>query len=89
MNAQKETLLRRKQADVQADQAALKKRQDEFEDHLVSKPAASKKEAALKAKHLIQLYAETPEGSDPRRMRLIIRALEDLDRHFGLGPSQS
>jgi hypothetical protein len=85
MIAQKETLLRRKQAEVQADQAALQKRKDEFEDFLVSKPAASKEEAAVKARYLIQLYADTPAGSDPRRMLLIVRALDDLDKHFGIG----
>jgi hypothetical protein len=87
MNAQKETLLRREEAGVQADQAALKKRQIEFEDFLVTKPAASKKEAAIKAKYLLRLYAETPQGGDPRRALLIARALDDLDRHFGLKPA--
>lgn len=86
MNAQKETLLRRQEAGVQADQEELKKRQIEFENFLETKPAASKKEAAIKAKYLIQLYAETPQGSDPRRALLIARALEDLDRHFSLKP---
>jgi hypothetical protein len=79
--------MRRKEAGVQADQEALKQRQAEFEDFLVSKPAASKKEAAIKAKYLLQLYAETPHGSDPRRARLIARALDDLHRHFRLRPS--
>ena len=85
MSAQKETLLRRKQAEVQADQAALQKRKEEFEDFLVSKPAATQEEAAAKARYLIQLYADTAAGSDPRRMLLIIRALDDLDRLFSLG----
>lgn len=86
MNAQRETVLRRKEAGVQANQEALRQREVEFENFLVSKPAASKKEAAIKARYLLQLYAETPQGGDPRRARLIVRALDDLDRNFGLGP---
>lgn len=84
MNAQKETVRRRKQADVQADQAKLQRRQEEFEESLFAKPAASMQEAAAKAKYLIQRYQDTPHGSDPRRTLLIARVLNDLDRHFKL-----
>lgn len=88
MAAQKETEIRRRLAEVHADQAALKIRQREFEDFLQSTPAMSAQEAAAKAKYLIQLYAATPDGADPRRARLIERSLEELDRIFklGLGP---
>lgn len=89
MTAQKETELRRQLAGVQADQAALEARRVEFEEFLLSKPAATKKEAAEKARYLIELYAGTAEGGDPRRSLLIIRALDDLDRLFKLGSAPS
>jgi hypothetical protein len=82
MNAQKATEIRRRLVEVQADQAALRARQREFEDFLESHPATSKQEAGAKAKYLLQLYAATPEGTDPRRARLIAQALADLDRMF-------
>jgi hypothetical protein len=86
MSAQRATELRRQKSGVQADQAALKLRQEEFEEFLLSKPAATKKEAASKARYLLELYAATTEGGDPRRSLLIIRALNDLDRLFKLNP---
>ncbi|MDX2221601.1 MAG: hypothetical protein SFV21_02565 [Rhodospirillaceae bacterium] len=84
MAAQKQTDIRRRLADVQADQAALRFRQKEFEDFLESTPAVSAQEAVTKAKYLLQLYAATPDGADPRRARLIARTLEELDRIFKL-----
>jgi len=84
MNAQKETEVRRHLAGVQADQAALAAQREEFEQFLVSKPATSKKEAAAKARYLIELFSQTAEGGDPRRSLLIVRALDDLDRLFNL-----
>jgi hypothetical protein len=84
MHAQKETELRRRLSEVQADQAALKARQREFEEFLESTPALSQVDAVAKAKYLLQLYSATAEGSDPRRAPLIARALEDLDRLFNL-----
>ena len=84
MNAQKETEIRRRLAEVQADQLALKVRQKEFEEFFESTPAASPTEAVTKVKYLLHLYAATPEGSDPRRARLIARSLEELDRLFKL-----
>lgn len=87
MSAQKETELRRRTAGVRADQAALKERQAEFEEGLISTPAGSRKEAVIKAKYLIELYGATAEGADPRRALLIVRALDDLDRLFNLKPA--
>jgi hypothetical protein len=86
--AQKETDIRRRLSEVQSDQAALRVRQKEFEDYLESVPAQSQQEAVIKAKYLLELYAATPEGSDPRRARLVARSLEELDRLFNLTPSQ-
>lgn len=86
MAAQKATDIRRQLAEVQANQKALKIRQREFEDFLETTPATSPHEAVTKAKYLIQLYAATPEGSDPRRARLIERSLEELERLFKIDP---
>lgn len=84
MAAQKGTEIRRRLAEVRADQAALKARQGEFEDFLESTPADSQQEAVIRAKYLIELYAATTEGGDPRRARLITRSLDELDRLFNL-----
>ena len=80
MAAQKATEIRRRLHEVQADQAALRTRQEEFERYAVAAPATTLPEAAAKARYLIQLFAVTPEGRDPRRQELIARVLDDLAR---------
>jgi len=79
--AKKATDLRRQRVhEFQADQAALRCRQEELEKLLLATPAATWPEAAAKAKYLIQLFADTPEAQDPRRKKLIAHALDDLTR---------
>jgi hypothetical protein len=80
MAAQKATEIRRRLHEVQADQVALRNRQEEFERYAVAAPATTWPEAAAKARYLIQLFAVTPEGRDPRRQELIARVLDDLAR---------
>ncbi len=80
MVAQKNTEIRRRLHEVQADQAALGARQEELERFMLATEATSWPEAAAKARYLIQLYAVTPDGQDPRRQKLIARALAELDR---------
>jgi hypothetical protein len=80
MAAQKSTEIRRRLHEVQADQAALRERQEALEHFLLAAPAATWPEAAAKAKYIIQLYAGTPDGQDPRRKKLIASALDDLAR---------
>jgi hypothetical protein len=80
MAAQKSTELRRRLREVQADQAALRHRQEEFESLLLAAPAETWPEATAKAQYLIQLYAATPEAQNPRRKELIAQALDDLTR---------
>ena len=80
MAAQKSTELRRRLHEVQADQTALRRRQDEFESYAVAAPSVTWPEAAAKARYLIQLFAVTPEAQDPRRQRLIANVLDDLAR---------
>lgn len=82
MAAQRDTEIRRDNREVQVDQAALRDRQEELEDRLLAAPAATRAEVAASARYLIQLFAATPEAQDPRRQKLIARALDDLTR-FG------
>jgi len=80
MAAQRDTEIRRDLHDVQTDQAALRGRQDELENFLDAAPSTTRAEAAACARYLLQLFAATPEAQDPRRQRLIARALDDLVR---------
>lgn len=81
MAAQQATELRRQRLhEFQADQAALRRRQEELEKLLLAAPAETWPEAAAKAQYLIELYAATPEAQDPRRKELIAHALDDLTR---------
>ena len=80
MAAQKATDLRRLLAEVQANETALRLRQDELESHLVAAPAANWHEAAEKARYLLNLFASTPAAEDPRRQKLIAAVLADFER---------
>lgn len=80
MAAQKSTEIRRRLQEVQADQAALRLRQEELESFLLAAPAVTWQEAAAKARYLIQLFAATAEAQDPRRQQLIATALDELAR---------
>jgi hypothetical protein len=80
MAAQKDTAIRRLLHEVQADQTALRGRQEELESFMVAAAALTWPEAAAKARYLIQLYAATPDAQDPRRQKLIAGALADLAR---------
>jgi hypothetical protein len=80
MKAQKATELRRLRAGVEADQAALKARQDELEHFLFAAPAAGWPEAVEKARYLIGIFAQSPAAEDPRRRKLIDAVLSDFDR---------
>jgi len=80
MAAQKETEIRRLLHEVQADQTALRARQDELETFMAAADALTWPEAAAKARYLIQLYGATPDAQDPRRQKLIAGVLADLDR---------
>jgi hypothetical protein len=80
MAAQKATGIRRLLAEVEANEKALRLRQDELESHLVAAPAANWHEAAEKARYLLNLFASTLGGQDPRRQKLIAAVLEDFER---------
>jgi hypothetical protein len=81
MAAQQATEIRRQRLlEFQADQAALRCRQEELEKLLLAAPAEAWPEAAAKAQYLIQLFAATPQARDLRRKELIAHALDDLTR---------
>ena len=85
MAAQKATELRRLLADVETDQKALRVRQVELESHLLASPAANWDEAAEKASYLLNLFAASLTGADPRRQKLIAAVLADFKRLSGEG----
>ena len=58
----------------------LRLRQDELEAHLLAAPAANWREAAEKARCLLNLFAATPTSQDPRRQKLIAAVLADFER---------
>src|SRR3546814_1238304 len=49
-------------------------------DLLVAAPAQTWPEAAAKVRYLIQQFADTPEGHEPRHKALIALALDDMTR---------
>ncbi len=79
MAAQKATELRRLVADVEANEKALRLRQDELESQLLAAPAANWHEAAKKGP-LSSLFATTLAAQDPRRQKLIAAVLADFAR---------
>jgi len=80
MAAQKATEERRHLADVEANEASLRERQAELEEHLLAAPATSWPEAAEKACYLLKLFADSPLAEDPRRQKLIADVLADFAR---------
>ena len=80
MAAQKATELRRLLANVEANEKALRLRQDELEAHLIAAPAANWREAAEKARYLLKLFAASPSAQDPRRQKLVAAVLRDCER---------
>jgi len=85
MAAQKATDLRRLLAEVEANENALRLRQDELEAHLIAAPAANWHEASEKARYLLSLFVATSAAQDLRRQKLIAAVLADFDR-FGREP---
>jgi hypothetical protein len=80
MAAQKATELRRLLTEVEANQDALRLRQEELETHLIAAPAANWHEASEKARYLLNLFAGTIVAEDPRRQKLIAAVLADFRR---------
>src|SRR5258707_4056965 len=77
MAAQKATALRRLLASVEANEKALRLRQDELEARLIAAPAANWQEAAEKARYLLKIFASSLPAQDPRRQKLIAAVLDE------------
>jgi hypothetical protein len=80
MAAQKATEIRRRLAEVEADQTTMRQRRAELERFLVAAPSQTWREVAEKARYLITLLAGASAGRDPRRQKLIDSVLEDFRR---------
>jgi hypothetical protein len=83
MAAQKATKQRRMLADVETNERVLRLQRDELEAQLLAEPAANWPDAAVKARYLISLFADTPAALDPRRKQLIADVLADFERLSG------
>src|SRR5438445_10721579 len=83
MAAQHATELRRLVSEVDANQATLRRRQEEVERQLVASPAENWQQASEKARYLLGLYAATAASGDARTRKLISAVLEDFDRLSG------
>ena len=80
MSAQKATEIRRRLQEVVADQAALRRRQEELEAFLAAEPVTTWPELAAKARYLIELFAASAEAQDARRQKLIKTVLDEFTR---------
>ena len=80
MAAQKATDLRRLLSEVEANEKALRLRQDELEAQLIAAAATSWAEAAEKARYLLELYAATLTAEDTRRRSLVLAVLADFEK---------
>ena len=80
MTAQKETVLRRLRTEIADNETQLRRRQQQLEVHMIAAPAANWLEAAEQARHVIDRYAASMCGQDPRIHTLIAAVLADFDR---------
>ncbi|MFI4932018.1 MAG: hypothetical protein ACHP83_17375 [Burkholderiales bacterium] len=80
MAAQHATDLRRMAAEVEADRAGLRRRQDELERRLLALPAETWSQAADQARYLLGLLDEASGRGDARLKSLIAAVLADFDR---------
>ena len=80
MAAQKLTEIRRLLAEVEANEQALRDRQEQLETQLLTAPATCWPEAAEKARYLLKLLAGAPIAQDPRRQKLIAKVFDDFER---------
>ncbi|HKV16839.1 MAG TPA: hypothetical protein VJQ81_17465 [Reyranella sp.] len=86
MSAQHATELRRLVSEVEANQAALRRGQEEVERQLLARPAENWPQAADKARYLLGLLAASAVRGDARTLHLIEAVLEDFDRLSGQAP---
>ena len=80
MMAQKATDLRRALGEVETHALELRQRQAKIERHLLSVPAASWAEAAVKARYVLKLYAAALPPHDTLHRDRVVAVLEDFAR---------
>ncbi len=80
MQAQKATDLRRLLAEVEANEEALRARQEELESQLIAAPSEDWEEAVEKVRYLLRLYVATLGAHDTRGRVLVRAVLADLER---------
>ncbi|PIT04027.1 hypothetical protein TSA1_27070 [Bradyrhizobium nitroreducens] len=80
MAAQKATDLRRALADVENNVRQLREREADLEHRLMTVPAISWPEAAVKARYLLNLYAASLPVEDTRHRALVSALLDDFAR---------
>ena len=83
MAAQKATDLRRTLAEVENHVRELREREADLEHRLMTVPAASWPEAAVKARYLLNLYAASLPAEDTRHRALVTALLDDFARLGG------
>ncbi|MGY3236495.1 hypothetical protein ACVWZ4_002802 [Bradyrhizobium sp. USDA 4472] len=80
MAAQKATDLRRVLAEVENNVRELREREADLESRMLTVPAASWPEAAVKARYLLNLYAASLPPEDTRHRALVAALLDDFSR---------
>ena len=81
ISAQKATETRRQRLhEIQADQAALQRRQEELKKSILAAPPEAWPEAAASAQNHVQLSASGAAAQDPTPKELIAHVLDDLTR---------
>jgi hypothetical protein len=85
MAAQKATDLRRALAEVETHVKELRDREADLENRMMSVPAMSWPEAAVKARHLLNLYAASLPAEDTRHRALVAALFDDFARLGGEG----
>ncbi|PPQ14032.1 hypothetical protein GA0061098_10106 [Bradyrhizobium shewense] len=83
MAAQKATDLRRALAEVESQVRDLREREAELENRMLTVPAVSWPEAAVKARHLLNLYAASLPVEDTRHRALVAALFDDFVRLSG------
>ena len=80
MQAQKATELRRLLTEVEANEEALRVRQEELHARLIAAPSDEWEEAMEKVRYLLRLYVATLAPHDTRARVLVAAVLADLAR---------
>jgi hypothetical protein len=78
--AQKATDLRRALAEVESNVRQLRVREADLENRLMTVPATSWPEAAVKARYLLNLYAASLPTEDTRHRALVAALFDDFAR---------